>query len=167
MEERSMYNLVYKSILAQDFYNFVQMKRNLGYKYTTAAYLIRELDTFLCSKNINVPILTKELCEEWMQRHPHEAGSTYRGRCMILIEFSRFMSNIGKPSFIPRMPRIQSRGFTAHIFTDDEIGRFFASCEKPEERLRYHHVASALQASIWNGATHLRGTLVEMQGRES
>lgn len=124
-----MYNLTYKSVLAQDFYNFVQMKRNLGYKYSTAAYLVRDLDTFLCTKNVKTPVLTKELCDEWMQRRPHEAGSTYKGRCMVLIEFSRFMGDIGKPSFIPRMPRIQSRGFTAHIFTEDEISRFFTSCD--------------------------------------
>jgi integrase/recombinase XerD len=129
MEENSMSNLIYKSILAHDFYNFVQMKRNLGYKYTSAVYIVRDLDTFLCSKSINTPLLTKELCEEWMQRRPHEAESTHKGRCTVLIEFSRFMGDIGKPSFIPRMPRIQPRGFTAHIFSDDEIRRFFISCD--------------------------------------
>lgn len=34
-----MSNLIYKSILAHDFYNFVQMKRNLGYKlYISSLY---------------------------------------------------------------------------------------------------------------------------------
>lgn len=124
-----MCNMVYKSILAQDFYNFVLMKRNLGYKYTTAAYLIRDLDTFICEKDIGSPVLTKDICEEWMRRRPHESGSTYKGRCTILIEFSRFMGDIGKLSFIPRMPRIPTRGFTAHIFTKDELRRFFNSCD--------------------------------------
>ena len=59
MEENSMSNLIYKSILAHDFYNFVQMKRNLGYKYTSAAYIVRDLDTFLCSKSINTEAVSK------------------------------------------------------------------------------------------------------------
>lgn len=54
-----MSNLIYKSILAHDFYNFVQMKRNLGYKYTSAAYIVRDLDTFLCSKSINTEAVSK------------------------------------------------------------------------------------------------------------
>lgn len=124
-----MSKLDYTSVMAHYFDSFIRLKRNLGYKYTTAAYLIGDLDRFLVSKGLTAPVLTKELCEEWMERRGHEEGSTYKGRCGILVEFARYMADIGMPCFIPRMPNVKSRGFTAHVFTEEELGRFFHACD--------------------------------------
>ena len=124
-----MSNLLFESIMAQHFTEFIKLKRSLGYKYSTAEYLIREFDTFLVRKKITYPILTKEIFDEWMTRRKHESGSTYKGRCTVVMQFVQYMSDIGKPCYIPRMPNIKVNGFTAHIFTEEEIDRFFTACD--------------------------------------
>lgn len=45
------------------------------------------------------------------------------------MQFVQYMSDIGKPCYIPRMPNIKVNGFTAHIFTEEEIDRFFTACD--------------------------------------
>lgn len=125
-----MSSLTFHSIMAHDFKEFVQLKRNLGYKYSTAEYLLRDFDTFLLRKGIKEPILTKDLFEEWMTRRQHEKGSTYRGRCTVAVQFARYMSDTGRPCFIPRIPKTKVTGFVAHIFTEDEVKRFFYACDR-------------------------------------
>lgn len=49
-----MSNLLFESIMAQHFTEFIKLKRNLGYKYSTAEYLIREFDTFLVRKRLHI-----------------------------------------------------------------------------------------------------------------
>lgn len=125
-----MSSLTFHSIMAHDFKEFVQLKRNLGYKYSTAEYLLRDFDTFLLRKGVKEPILTKDLFEEWMTRRQHEKGSTYKGRCTVVVQFARYMSDMGRPCFIPRIPKTKVTGFVAHIFTEDEVKRFFYACDR-------------------------------------
>ena len=42
-----MSRLVFRSIMACDFEEFIRLKRNLGYKYATEEYVLRAFDTFL------------------------------------------------------------------------------------------------------------------------
>ncbi len=115
--------------MAPFFHDFIRLKNNLGYKYTFAKSILKNLDRFLFEKDIKEPTITKDLCEEWLIRRPHEAGKTYNERATVLIGFARYMGDIGQPCFIPRSPRAEVRGFVAHIFTEDELNRFFHSCD--------------------------------------
>lgn len=124
-----MSKLEYKSVMAHHLNRFIRLKRSLGYKYTTAAYIAGEMDRFFDSINLENPVLTKEVCDIWLERRPEEAASTYRGRTEVLVQFARYMSDMGLPCYIPAMPKIKARGFTAHIFSSDELTRFFNACD--------------------------------------
>lgn len=115
--------------MAPFFHDFIRLKNNLGYKYTFAKSILKNLDRFLFEKDIKDPTITKDLCGEWLIRRPHEAGKTYNERVTVLIGFARYMGDIGQPCFIPRSPRAEVRGFVAHIFTEDELNRFFHCCD--------------------------------------
>jgi integrase len=119
----------FHSIMAPFFHDYILLKNNLGYKYTAAKSILKNLDKFLYEKDIKEPTITKELCEEWMVRRPHEAGKTYNDRVGALIGFARYMGDIGRPCFIPRSSKAKERGFVAHIFTEDELSRFFYTCD--------------------------------------
>lgn len=124
-----MSKLEYKSVMANHLNGFIMLKRALGYKYTTAAYIVGEMDRFFDSIGLDKPVITKSVSDLWLERKPDESASTYRGRIEVLIQFARYMSDMGLPCHIPVMPRIKARGFTAHIFSSDEIIRFFKACD--------------------------------------
>ena len=125
-----MSRLVFRSIMACDFEEFIRLKRNLGYKYATEEYVLRAFDTFLVNRGVTDPVLTKDVFDAWMARRQHEAGSTYRERCVVAVQFARYMSDVGKPCFIPRLPKTKVAGFTAHIFTEEEIGKILSACDR-------------------------------------
>lgn len=124
-----MSKLEYGSVLATHLNGFIQLKRALGYRYTTAAYIVGEMDRFFDSVGLDSPIITKEICDLWMERKPGEAASTYRGRMEVFVQFARYMSDLGLPCHIPSVPKVRAKGFTAHIFSSDEITRFFKACD--------------------------------------
>ena len=125
-----MSRLVFRSIMACAFEEFIRLKRNLGYKYATEEYVLRAFDTFLVNRGVTDPVLTKDVFDAWMARRQHEAGSTYRERCVVAVQFARYMSDVGKPCFIPRLPKTKVAGFTAHIFTEEEIGKILSACDR-------------------------------------
>lgn len=124
-----MSKLEYKSVLAHHINGFIRLKRALGYKYTTAAYIAGEMDRFFDSIGLDKPVITKEVCDLWLERKPEEAASTYRGRMEVLVQFARYMSDMGLPCHIPTIHKIKTRGFTAHIFSNGELSRFFKACD--------------------------------------
>lgn len=124
-----MSKLEYKSVMANHLNGFIRLKRALGYKYTTAAYIVGEMDRFFDSIGLDKPVITKAVSDLWLERKPDEAASTYRGRIEVLVQFARYMSDMGLPCHIPAIPKVKARGFTAHIFSSEEIIRFFKACD--------------------------------------
>ena len=65
-----------------------------------------------------------------MEPTANELESNRYRRVNELINFSRFMNDLGIASYCPRnIPHIKS-GFTPYIFTHDEITRFFTACDE-------------------------------------
>ena len=117
---------VYGSFISQ----YIAFKRSLGYKYIQAAFRFRVFDRFAVKEKCEQVGLTKDLFEKWMEPIPNEKESNRYRRVNELINFSRYLNDLGIASYCPRnIPHIRS-GFSPYIFTHDEISRFFAACDE-------------------------------------
>ncbi|MBQ2860121.1 MAG: tyrosine-type recombinase/integrase [Peptococcaceae bacterium] len=117
---------VYGSFISQ----YIAFKRSLGYKYTQAEFRFRVFDRFAVKEKCEQVGLTKDLFEKWMEPIPNEKESNRYRRVNELINFSRYLNDLGIASYCPRnIPHIRS-GFSPYIFTHDEISRFFAACDE-------------------------------------
>ena len=117
---------VYGSFISQ----YIAFKRSLGYKYTQAEFRFRVFDRFAVKEKCEQVGLTKDLFEKWMEPIPNEKESNRYRRVNELINFSRYLNDLGIASYCPRnIPHIRS-GFSPYIFTHDEILRFFAACDE-------------------------------------
>lgn len=117
---------VYSSFISQ----YIAFKRSLGYKYTQAEFRFRVFDRFAVKEKCEQVGLTKDLFEKWMEPIPNEKESNRYRRVNELINFSRYLNDLGIASYCPRnIPHIRS-GFSPYIFTHDEISRFFAACDE-------------------------------------
>lgn len=120
------FDSVYGSFISQ----YISFKRGLGYKYTQAEFRFRVFDRFAVKEKCEQVGLTKDLFEKWMEPIPNEQESNHYRRVNELINFSRYMNDLGIASYCPRnIPHIR-KGFSPYIFTHDEILRFFAACDE-------------------------------------
>lgn len=116
---------------------YIAFKRSLGYKYTHAEFRFRVFDRFAVNEKCEQIGLTKDLFEKWMEPIPNEKESNRYRRVNELINFSRYLNDLGIVSYCPRnIPHIKT-GFSPYIFTHEEIARFFTACDENLNWERY------------------------------
>ena len=124
---------IYSSLIVQ----YIEFKRSLGYKYRNAEMRFRVFDRFAIKENCKQIGLTRDLFEKWIEPAANEQESSRYSRVNELINFSRYLNDLGIPSYCPRnIPHIKN-GFTPYIFTHDEISRFFTACDENLNWSRY------------------------------
>lgn len=107
---------------------YFEYKRSLGFKFHEE-YPFHELDRFLENEGGQTIGLTRTLCEKYTQKRKNESTSTAYQRSNRLRNFSVFLNLLGYPSYIPAQQKDYQTAFTPHIFTHDELSRFFAACD--------------------------------------
>lgn len=122
--------VIFESVYGKLITQYISFKRSLGYKYRSAEFRFRVFDKFALQENVSEAGLTKELFEKWAQLNANESDSSRYRRVNELLNFSRFLNDLGITSYCPRnIPHTKS-SFVPYIFTHDEIVRFFAVCDE-------------------------------------
>jgi len=122
----SRFQGIYTPLLEQ----FIDFKRNLGYKFIDAESVYYQFDRFTI-QNREVKIgITKELSERWAMKRLNEADTTCYKRIMYLIQFSLFINDLGYQSYIPRLTQPYKSTFIPYIFSHSEIDAIFAASDK-------------------------------------
>jgi integrase/recombinase XerD len=118
---------LYKPYIEQ----YLDFKRSLGYKLRDVEYIFIQFDRLTIVKSERSIGITKELSDEWCEKRPNESLGTRYARVSQLSLFARFLCEIGIPSYIPEVPRFQTRdAFVPYIFSKDEIGSIFSEIDR-------------------------------------
>jgi integrase/recombinase XerD len=113
----------YESPLAPLMERLVREKRASGYKYDTPAWVLKDLDQFLCGTAIKSNELPKALVEQWLAQNPHEQASTQQRRIILVRQLARLMIRLGYPAYVPPKglgPR-RCFAFSPRILTRAEV----------------------------------------------
>lgn len=126
-----MYNLRQRNgILAPFIWDFLRMRRNLGFKSISTEYSLFAFDDFANGKGIASITMTKELADEWCQRRPNEATDTWSHRNCFLRQFSIYLFNIGYETYIPlKLPSKHDDTFIPYIYSDHELQAIYQACD--------------------------------------
>jgi integrase len=119
----------FKSVFGPYIIDFIELKQSVGYKYESFVPY-QQFDSFVAEREVMVAEITRGLCEEWCLKRPNEAESTRLARISAVRNIGRYVNSLGMPSYIPRIPRSCRSTFTPHIYTQDELGRFFVACDE-------------------------------------
>ena len=125
-----MADIIYKSVFRNEFHDLVELKRSLGFKYHTEAEGFLRIDRYFVDAGLSEKILTKETCESWCRKRSWETVSNQAHRISTLRVFCNYLNDIGIKTYIPpkgivgKVPR-----YPAHIYTDEELKRFFAAVD--------------------------------------
>lgn len=128
-----MSNEVYNSVFQKEICGLIELKRALGFSYRSEAGSLRRMDVFLCENDISEKRITKELCELWCRKRTYETVTNQASRISIMRVFCRYLNDIGIPAYVPPKGTAHKRvRYDAHIYTDDEIQRFFNAVDKSQ-----------------------------------
>ena len=126
-----MYNLRQRNgILAPFIWDFLRMRRNLGFKSISTEYSLFAFDDFAKRKGLISIMITKELADEWCQRRPNEATDTWSHRNCFLRRFSIYLFNLGYKTYIPlKLPTKRDNTFIPYIYSDQELQAIYQACD--------------------------------------
>ncbi len=128
-----MNNEVYNSVFQKEICDFIELKRALGFSYESEVGSLRRIDAFLYENNLSEKYITKELCELWCRKRTYETVTNQASRISIMRVFCRYLNDIGIPAYVPPKGITHKRiRYDAHIYTDDELQRFFNAVDKSQ-----------------------------------
>ena len=122
---------VFRSRLSTDLETFVSQKRAAGYPYLTSAKVLGYLDTMITENFPESEVLTKEICNAWIEKCSKLHQNTLLRRVTPVRQFGKYLAGTGKPAYIipGGIPHKQIH-YDAHIFTEAELKAFFASIDQ-------------------------------------
>ncbi len=111
--------------------DFIELKQAVGYKYITEAGHLKRFDTFTLEKHGSANALTKEIVMDWCVKKPHEKQQNLQARASIMRQFAIYLDNLGLNAYIlPKNHFKSGERYVPHIYTDDELKRFFLETDK-------------------------------------
>lgn len=128
-----MHEIVYSSIFAKEFQDLVDLKHSLGFKYETEAGAFKRIDTFLVNNGLSTKTISKDICSLWCMKRSYESPANQASRISTMRVFCQYLNDIGITAYIP--PKGITKHppkYEAHIYTDDELKRFFSEVDKSQ-----------------------------------
>lgn len=116
-------------ILAPFICDFLNMRRNLGFKSKSAEYSLFAFDEFAKGKGLISITITKELTDEWCHRRHNEAVDTWSHRNCFLRQFSIYLFNLGYETYIPLKLPAKPDTFIPYIYSNQEIQALYQVCD--------------------------------------
>lgn len=124
----------WKSGFAETIFDFLAMKRAMGYEYITQEETMRSFDRMAADLYPSQHDLTKKVCEDWMEHNASFAPKTQNSRTGLLREYAKYLCSVGITAYIiPSHYAAKEEKYDPHIFTSYELKAFFEAtdnCEK-------------------------------------
>ena len=131
----------YYSIYGRSIDEFLDLKRNMGYKYKDADWVFARFDQLAMDRGEFSVGIPKDFSDEWCRKGPNESEKTRYNRIQIIRQFSLFLCQLGYPSHVPQLPSFKSV-YTPYIFSIEEMNAIFTACDRL--RVAIHNPKSGL-----------------------
>lgn len=114
----------FSSCFAPFIRDLITEKKNAGYQYEHAAWILQKFDLFCIKENITDPIITRVIAQKWGTLRENEGKTTLSGRISVLRQLSLYMQAYGIESYVPRHFTSKKRHL-AYVLNKDEIIALF------------------------------------------
>jgi site-specific recombinase XerD len=116
------------SVYAPHITGLIEMKRSLGFKYTSEEFIFSVMDRLAADREEMSEGLTKELSDVWCRKRDNESDSYHYKRCFQFYSLSSFLCKKGIRSYLPQLPPVRS-AFIPYIFSKKEMDSIFHACD--------------------------------------
>lgn len=110
--------------------DYIKLKKSIGFKFETETGYLKRLLNFLHENYPDSTELTKEMVIDWCKKRPYEQQKNLNARVTIIRQFAKYLNfhNV-KAYIIPKGIYKKGPQYTPHIYTDDELRRFFKATD--------------------------------------
>ena len=121
----------FHSVFASSIYKYLALKEALGEKITSPGNILRQFDRYCMSIDLQEPILTLELAENWFLTKADEKQSTRSHRVSALWCFARhFSAEGGEVTWKPNIGYAgRQNRYVPYIYTKAEVKNIFAAAD--------------------------------------
>jgi len=126
----------YNSSFGQKIHDFIEMKKNLGFKFKTSAVILSLIDRMAIRTGESSIGITKVFADKWCEKQPNESDGYRYTRIMILAQFSSYLVDLGISSYLPKHPVYKKSTFIPYIYSPEEIEAIF----KASDELKLHSI---------------------------
>ena len=115
---------VFTSCFLNDIQGLIEQKKQSGYIYDSAKYILIQFDKFCVENHIDRAIITKELSDTWQSYHADEAKSRRASRMSVLRQLAQYMNSQGSECYIPS--KFSAKSYRVpYVMNEREIREFF------------------------------------------
>ena len=144
----------FHSVFADSIYEYLALKEALGEKITSPGNILRQFDRYCLSINLQEPILTAELAENWFLTKADEKQSTRSHRVSALWCFARhFSAEGGEVTWKPNIGYAGQRNrYVPYIYTNAEVKNIFAAADampKSCKKSRFNVIFPAIIRALY------------------
>jgi integrase/recombinase XerD len=126
-----MGKIIYESSFKNHIKSHIDLKQAVGYKYETDADQLKRFDRFALENYPLATSLTKEMVLNWCSKKTYESQANQCARASIIRQFGKYLDSIGVEAYIiPQGYFPTEKQYVPHIYTNDELSRFFAETDK-------------------------------------
>lgn len=115
----------FKSAFASEMNAFLDYQIAVGRQARSFYTHLRNFDRFCDENGICKPSFTKDDAAKWMKKRDLEASTTHYSRINGTKQFLKYLSKKGFDVYITRDVKFKPTLFQPHIYTEDEIERYF------------------------------------------
>ncbi|MCL2323015.1 MAG: tyrosine-type recombinase/integrase [Oscillospiraceae bacterium] len=120
---------IYTSVFANEMNAYLEYKVSSGFKEKNYWHYLQKFDRFSIEHTLKSLSFTRELAEEWIKKCKDESTLTHYFRINAIKKFLIYMSKKGLDVFITRDIAYKKTQFQPHIYTEDEIKRYFEAVD--------------------------------------
>ena len=126
-----MNDIIYMGPFKDHIQDYVKLKQSIGYKYHTEATHLKRFDKFILEKYPDATVLTKEIVLDWCSKKTYETQTNQCCRTSVIRQLGRYLASIEVYAYIiPKRYYSSARQYTPHIYTIDELSRFFVQTDQ-------------------------------------
>ena len=120
---------LFQSAFDTEMNSYLDYQTAAGRKENSFYSRLRIFDRFCVEHGASEPSFSKEAAAMWTQKRDNEATTTHYSRVNAIKLFLIYLSKKGYDVFITRDVKFRTTGFQPHIYTDDEIRRYFREAD--------------------------------------
>ena len=120
---------VFKSGFADELNKYIDYKVANGFKEKSFSVILHEFDDFCVDRKITTVSFTREDADAWSEKRESEATTTHYARVNKVKCFIEYLTLQGYDLYPMHDVFFKATDFQPHIYTDDEIRRYFAAVD--------------------------------------
>lgn len=120
----------FTSVFADEIMNYIADRTSAGYKGGNSRSYLIQFDRFCNRHGITEPVFTVRDASAWLEQRSTESHTTHYSRVNASKHFLTYLSLKGYDVYVVRDIKYKGTDFQPHIYTDDEVRRYFAAVDR-------------------------------------